>query len=412
MGFSDMLFYKVFNHFKRHKKDNCFCILFFLLNVCVVTLNLFGASAISAYHNPNELDYIVNSIVVNNKNGGKEMSFWQITPDVDYYGNWHHWQLDETIYSISEFYTTRGFTDHNYTFMINYSSNREVFYSDADSTHYISLITSPSRVGFKSLGLSFLNDYQPDYKNDFFISEKLFDNLKRNDNSVDLSICSTVKNIVYSGIVKTISNNVVEGLVGDEFIVVPYKYAFEIEEYTGHTSFVLCLRNDYYENYAFSRVIKHAFYGIEKGSKHKAYFHDFVSTLSIPYERPNSVLQSDYENYTAHIPVLGIIGYSIFIPTTITALLLNLFVFIKKRKLNIYLNVLSFFCSFAIFSLASSIIQRIGTTYFFPWSYMSQIIVALICMFYVLLIFVGRWFLGEGGCKRFISDNCFYERSI
>lgn len=407
-----MLFSKIVDKLKNNKAKARSNILFFALNVCFMTFSLFGISLINSYHNPNELDYIANAISVNNKNNRQEMSFWQITPDIDYYGNWFHWQFDETMYSISEFYTTRGFANHNHTFMINYSSNEEIFYSDSNSTHYISIITSPSRVGFKSLGLSFLNDYQPDYKNEFYISEALYNNLNKENGSIDLSICSSPKTIDYSGVVKTVSNSTVKKLVGDEFIVIPYKYAFEIKEYTGHTSFVLCLRNDYYENYAFSRVIKHAFNGIEKGSKYNAYFHDSASTLSTPFVKPNSALQTTYDDYVEHILGLAITGYLITFSAIASILLFNLLVVFKKRKPNIYYEIFCAFCSFALYTLISSIMRTIGIVWFFPWSFVSRIIVALVCTLYILLFLALHQVFRKKYHRYFISNDDFYECNI
>lgn len=407
-----MIFDNNFNNVKKQKIQIRFTFLLFVLNVCFMTFSLIGTSLINSYYNPNELDYIANAITVNNKNNKKEMSFWQITPDPDYYGNWQHWQFDETMYSISELYTTRGFSEHNHTFMINYISNEEVFYYSFDSIHYVSVITSPSRVGFKSLGLSFLNNHTPDYKNEFYISETLFNNIANKSGSIDLSICSQIKSIEYSAIVKTISNDTVKNLAGDEFIIVPYKYAFNIKEYTGHTSFVLCLRHDYYENYAFSRVIKHAFYGIEKGSKYKAFFHDTAATLIDPFEQTHSVLQATYEKYVAHVPKLAIAGYIILFPSIAFVLFLNLFVLFKKRQTNIYFDVFSVFCSFTSYTIFSSIIQTVGTTWFFPWSFVSRIVVALVCALIFLLLLACHFIFGKKYCNYLASNGSFCEINI
>lgn len=407
-----MVFDNIFNNLKNLKKQICSIFLLFVLNVCSMTLILFGASLINSYHNPNEIDYIANAITVNNKNNKKQMSFWQITPDADYFGNWYHWQFNETMYSISQFYTTRGYSKHNYSFMINYSTNEEVFYSSLDSVHYVSVITSPSRVGYKSLGLSFLNNYTPDYKNEFYISETLFNNLTSKSGSIDLSICSTVKSIQYSAVVKTISNETLKSLAGDEYIIVPYKYAFDIKEYTGHTSFAFCLRNDYYENYAFSRVIKHAFNGIEKGSKYKAFFHDSVATLIDPYKQTNSALQVTYERYTIHIPTLAITGYIIAFTSIAFLLFLNLFFLFKKKQSNMYYNAFCTFFSFVLYIIISSIIRTLGTTYFFPWSFASEILVAFVSLFIFLLLLACHYIFRKKRYIHIASNSSFHECNI
>ena len=406
------VFRRLFEKYKANQRKVRSNLLFLALNVCFVASSLFGAALINSFHNPNELDYIANAIVVNNKRNKQDMSFWQIVPDIDYYGNWHHWQFDETMYSISEFYTTRGFSDHNHTFMINYAKNKEIFICDSDSAHYISVITSPSRVGFKSYGLSLLNNHQPDYKNEFYISKSLFEKLGKESGSLSLSICSTIKDIEYSGVVKSIANNIVNEIVGDDYIVVPYKHAFEIKEYTGHTSFVMCLKNDYYENYAFSRVIKHAFVGIDKGSKYKAYFHDSHYTLDTPFINPNSSLQVSYDEYVKIVPSLAISGYLITLPMVVITLLYNLFILFNKKETNIFLNIFGVFCSFGLYTFISYLLRLRGTKWFFPWSFLSQIIVIVVCILYVLFFLLLHYIYKKKYQSRIIGNNEFFECNI
>ncbi len=384
----------------NHVKKAAFGFLKMLLLSFIPVSFLFGSTMIFTKNDDDILNYMTSVIYEGNNKSGNEV-YWSVTPNLNYDNFWYHYRLNETLYGFSNLYTTKGYSDHNFTFMINMEKNEEVSICVGEEKIYVTVLTSPSSGGFKSFGFRFSQSIKPDYRESFYISESLSQKISELGNEFFIDVNGLKTEIEFSGTIKSVSNPSIKDLVGENFIVIPSRKALDIKNFSGHCSFIARFRQDYFENYTYLRIIKHVFEGIEKGSSYTASFHDDIETAKEPFEDSFSDIQNKYNSYLATpqksegllVPgiLLSVVGCFVYV--------ICIIFFLKNKKHGVIIIISTCLFSMLPFVGICNYLYKSGFTKFFPWSFYS-ICLALVFDILLISIFALFYLLINGNKKK------------
>lgn len=384
---------------------------FFLITLSFSSLFISFSSIFTSITMPTS-DAVVSAILDNNKKNG--FSLWTVK-STEERNNWLGGDIKPWLYSLSNSWSVFDDNKHNHNFLITFANQEQTFIKIGEELVPISVIASPtpsSLVYFK-----FKIDEGKtafDGKESFYLSKSLYDKVGTMDCS--LSIMNNTTNIKFAGVATSSKNPIVQSLGLTDYIIVPTNKAYDMEHYTGKSTFVSILFNDYYQNYYC--VKRFAF--IDKSVKqmrsvYTTSYLDNLSDLQIDHADVVSTIQNVYDNseYRSKTSIWFVIS---FLVLTVVFSLLT-FLWLKKNKDDlIYIlrcSPLFVLIALIVYSIAQSLAFKFIHSHWMIWSIQTQLILLLVAALFIAGLLVAHSFLKKRISKLVVPDkDLYYEIDI
>ncbi len=381
---------------------------FFLITLSFSSLFISFGSISTSITTPTS-DAVVSAILDNNKKNG--FSLWTVK-STEERNNWLGGDIKPWLYSLSNSWSVFDDNKHNHNFLITFANQEQTFMKIGEELVPISVIASPtpsSLVYFK-----FKIDEGKtafDGKESFYLSKSLYDKVRTMDCS--LSIMNNATNIKFAGVATSSKNPIVQSLGLTDYIIVPTNKAYDMEHYTGKSTFVSILFNDYYQNYYC--VKRFAF--IDKSVKqmrsvYTTSYLDNLSDLQIDHADVVSTIQNVYDNseYRSKTSIWFVIS---FLVLTIVFSLLTFF-WLKKNKGDL-IYILRYSPLFVLVALiAYSIVQSLAFefihSHWMIWSIQTQLILLLVAALFIAGLLVAHSLLKKRISKLVVPDKDLYYK--
>ena len=408
---------RIISFFMKYKKS----ILGFAFALLSTTSVSFGNSFILS-SKTDIGSQMTNIIRLNNRLNDERQTYWRCEP-VESRRDWLGWGVKSYLTSLANPWATYGDIKNNNCFLYTDASKGQTFIRNQSNNELIpvSVFSSPSSRSLSCFDIQLESGGEVNTKYDFYCSKSLADTLNWNlDNQSLVVDCGgeEASNISFNGVVKTFGYDFINKFVGDNknYIIVPYILhteekdeiiSYDMQKYTGQSSFYALLKNDRYENNYYSLMINSIYQmgGVKDQLCYKATFIDSFDGLKTSYEEINSSVQSDYlktiESFSgnvAHI-VIGIV----LIIVGATGIILLLF---KLNKKIYQINTLNMFfassASLIIFWLFGEILYKVDVSKMLFWDIGSRIIsFVLVAVISAVTVAIARY----------LSKNSFKEIS-
>lgn len=365
-------FKKPKNFFKNLFKK---LISYFLLTLSSSFL-LITAGSVSSMVSFDSTDAVVTKILENNKING--CSYWTVKA-ADFRNNWLGGDIKPWLYSLSNSWSIFDDNKHNHNFLVTFAEQNQTFIESGEDTIPVSVIASPTPSSLSSFKFK-IDDGKTEFdgRESFYLSQSLFE--KINTMECSLSVMSNHADITFNGVVTKCRNDIVQNMGITDYIVVPTNKAYDMEHYTGKSTFVSVLFNDYYQNYFCTK--RFAFIDKEAKGMHSSYitsYVDRVEDIGLNHEDVTSVIQETYDN---NIQIKSLVDISAIFLAIISFVAFIAFaclfiLFIRKNTKNYYAvlkhSSISVFASMIVFSIMQSIVYKVAFNKWFIWNITSQI---------------------------------------
>ena len=394
--------------FKKYSRK---ALSFFLITISLSSLFISIGSISTSISTPTS-DAVVSTILDNNKKNG--FSLWTVKA-TDKRNNWLGGDIKPWLYSLSNSWSVFDDDKHNHSFLITFAEQEQTFMKIGEELVPISVIASPTPSSL--MYFKFKIDEGKtifDGKESFYLSKSLYDKVETKECS--LSIMNNTTDVKFSGIVTSAKNPIIQKLGLTDYIIVPTNKAYDMEHYTGKSTFVSLLFNDYYQNYYC--VKRFAFIDKSVKQMNSVYTASYLDNLADLHEDHADVISTiqeayDNSNYRSKTSLWFVAGFLIL---TIAFSLISFF-WLKKNRDDL-MHVLRYSPLFVLFSLVIySITQTLAFKYvhshWMIWSIQTQLILLLIGLLFIVGLFLTHSLLKKHKSKKVVLEkDLYYEVDI
>ncbi len=301
-----------------------------------------STSACASLSSNNDYDCLIADIKENNKTNISHKSFWTVRP-IESRKNWLGGDIKPWLYSMTSAWSVFETNNYNFGFIFNPDSNGQTAIRDRESNYIqCGVLATPTPSAIKAFGLTYTSfdgkSISFNGKEGFYISESLYSKIKSKESAIKVFDSKTTE-IAFDGIVHPSSDIIFSSLSLTDFIVVPSKNAWDMETYTGQSTYACVIGDDYFQDLFYTTKIFFMNKFLDKKNAYLSTFVDDAKDLPTKYENIESRLQSKYsflvENggYTLSSTSILFVLLSV-----VASLLLNVVLFVKKK--NNFLNAI------------------------------------------------------------------------
>ena len=407
--------------FKKYKKS-LFGTAFVLASMIVLS---FGCSLTLS----NRIDFgsqMSNIIRLNNKTNDEHQTYWRCEP-IESRKDWLGWGVKSYLTSLANPWAVYGDENNNNCFLYTDSSAGQTFIrnKNTDELISISVFASPSSRSLSCFDIKLSSGSEADTKNDFYCSEHLAQLLNNDLSEQQLIVnCGSevASNISFNGVIKSFGYDFVNKFLGgkDLYIVVPYIFeidgkekivSYDMQNFTGQSSFYAVLKNDRYENNYYALMIDSIYQmgGVKDQLCYKGTYIDSFDDLQTQYELIESAVQKNYLNLVAQKSkgstnlVCGIVMISISL-ISIAIMLIKM-----KRNfyaINVFNSIVSSSIALMVFWLFGEIFYKSNVTTVLFWDISGRIFAFIFVFVVTVIISVITTFMGKNRHKE--KDNIEY----
>lgn len=256
-------------------------------------------AASSSLTSKNDYDCLIADIKENNKNNVSHKSFWTVRP-IEARKNWLGGDIKPWLYSMTSAWSAFETSNYNFGFIFNPDSNGQTLIKDINNNYIqCGILATPTPSAIKAFDLAYTSfdgkSISFNGKTGFYISESLYKKTKL-DKTVLRVFDDKITEITFDGVVRPSSNIIFSSLSLADFIVVPSKNAWDMETYTGQSTYACVMGDDYFQDLFYTTKIFFMNKFLDKKNAYLSTFVDDVKDLPIKYENIESHLQSKYSS--------------------------------------------------------------------------------------------------------------------
>ena len=381
--------------------------LSFLLMTLSLSSLFISIGSISTAISTTTSDAVVSAILDNNKTN--KFSLWTVK-STEQRNNWLGGDIKPWLYSLSNSWSVFDDDEHNHNFLITFASQEQTFMTIGEDKIPISIIASPTPSSLSYFKLK-IDDGKSafDGKESFYISQSLYNKAGTMDCS--LQIMNNTTNVKFSGVVTSSKNQIVQDLGLTDYIVVPTNKAYDMEHYTGKSTFVSILFNDYYQNYFCVKRFEYIDHNVKiMHSVYTTSYLDKLSDLNKDHSEVMSNIQNVYDNATKQSKTSLWFVFS-FLALMIVLSLSTFFCLKKNRKdlmLVLRYSPLLVLMGLIVYSLAQMLAFKFAHSYWMIWSIQTQLVMLLVGGFLIICLLIANYLLKKRVSKEVVPDKDSY----
>lgn len=280
---------------------------------------------------------IVNVIRNNNKSNGEGQTYWRCEP-ISSRKDWLGWGVKSYLTSLANPWATYGEQKNNNCFFYTDSGLNQTFIKNPSTNEIIpvSIFASPASRSLSCFDIRLENNLTPNTKYDFYCSKSVSNLLKSNLEAELIVDCGVkqVSSIRFNGVVESFGYKFIDDIANrnENYIIVPYVLkddagkeeivSYDMQKYTGQTSFYAILKNDKYENNYYGLMINAIYQmgGVKDQLCYKGTYIDSTSNLFDKYEDIDSSVQKNYLEINKNGNYIGTVFGIILILLSIASL--------------------------------------------------------------------------------------------